>query len=672
MPTSLNIPATNTVGTSSDVSVLDPSRTIVFTGTLGAGESIVVEGTADPAGTNGWNAVAVFNAGSATRIPVTTVSKFLRVRRYSPDQSTAVPIVTVDATALGTNVYAALSVPAGNGSGTALNVSASGTTLQWFTSGTFRDGESLVLEGSEDGTTFQAIASVTSGYPSPPSFVGRYQLLRVTRRGVGLPSTVTSFIGISTSAAGGGGTTFNVMSNAAWFIDPVNGSDTNDGLTAATAIRSLHGTGGLKQRWWQAYIMQNTVVNVLGNIPISDVGSWSFTPLAGLAPGVTFLGSLGPTTGAGGAAVDNTLYTGTVTAVAVPANAPTADNYQVTDAAIPVSYTASGLMVPGVIFRRTVVATRHWYATVDLGARTIEITNPMLNTGLQSWEVLTVGQAYSAFQMWTIPTQMWGLNAGQVLVDSLYDIGPSGEGNLLAGGTPRRRRVWLGSAVSVRRVMIEATNCMYETVGACQINGICDGVPYPVLNGGGARGPGNGLCTMFAGIVMGGSYVSSGVPFGTNDNSFLSIESQIAIHRCSVPMLQTSTGTVQWSIATAGRGLSGVGNTGKICSVQIGGRLVYTFSGAMPPFIAGVTSDATPIAIGGTNYTVAQIPTVVDTVLIGGQVFPNNPTLPVANGAQVVAIGATGPAAIVTPAAPAAWETFRNSAGVLCYRPYWI
>jgi hypothetical protein len=42
-----------------------------------------------------------------------------------------------------------------------------------------------------------------------------------------------------------------------------------------------------------------------------------------------------------------------------------------------------------------------------------------------------------------------------------------------------------------------------------------------------------------------------------------------------------------------------------------------------------------------------------------------------ANGAQAIAIGSTGPGAIVTPGAPAKWFTFRDSAGVLTYVPGW-
>ncbi|RPJ39789.1 MAG: hypothetical protein EHM35_01395, partial [Planctomycetaceae bacterium] len=197
--------------------------------------------------------------------------------------------------------------------------------------------------------------------------------------------------------------------SATWFVDPVNGSDaiTNAGTTSATALRSLNGAGGLKERWWGAEITQNTTVTILGNLSSTDTGSWSFT----IKPGaiVTFIGSLGATTGFGGAAVDNTLYTGTVTGFVGMANAPTADDIELTDSAIPVSYTASGLLASGVLFRRNSGgAVVHWYALKDLASKTIRITSPFANTGQNNYQTLTNGDGYSAYAMWQFPSQQWG------------------------------------------------------------------------------------------------------------------------------------------------------------------------------------------------------------------------------------------------------------------------
>jgi hypothetical protein len=54
-----------------------------------------------------------------------------------------------------------------------------------------------------------------------------------------------------------------------WWIDPISGSDSNDGLTQPTAIQTF---AELARRWGPGVptIPQNTTIHVLGNVPVTD------------------------------------------------------------------------------------------------------------------------------------------------------------------------------------------------------------------------------------------------------------------------------------------------------------------------------------------------------------------------------------------------------------------
>lgn len=442
---------------------------------------------------------------------------------------------------------------------------------------------------------------------------------------------------------------------ATWFVDPVNGSDEAAGTTSATAIRSF---AELNRRLYEAQIAQNTTINLLGNLASTDVNRWSFHVVPGIV--VTVQGSLGATTGFGGAAINNTLFSGTVTAFAAAANAPTADQITMTDAAIPVSFTASGGLAAGVLYRRNAGgAVVHWYALKDNGAKTIRITSPNGNTIASTYQTLNVGDAYAAYAMSQMPAQFWSGCPGQVLVDSIYDISTAVENT--GQQCPRRRRVWLGTQTTARGWGFGGwVNCMLEVAGSVILNGFQSlGVTTGPI-GGAWRGTGASVVNMLRDTVILGCWMSQGAQLNANDGVFVAIETQWAMYDCTIPCLVAQNAArINSNTTVAGAGMSGVGNTGKILSLNSDGSFYYGASGANPPFIAGVTTDANPITIGATNYTVAALPAVSNTYLSASKQFPFGPTA-VANGAVAVAWN-NAPAG--SPAAPVRHVAFPDGAG---------
>lgn len=420
-----------------------------------------------------------------------------------------------------------------------------------------------------------------------------------------------------------------------WFIDPVNGSDasTNPGTSSATALQSLQ---ELKRRWWGAEISTTTTVTILGHTLPADAGSWN----TAIAPAgrVTFLGSLGPTTGFGGAAIDNTLYTGTLSAVQTTPLAPSTNDTSITDAGIPVSYTASGLLAPGIIFRRPAGAgpSVEWLGAKDKGAKTLRISPPLLNTTALLTN-LAPGDAYSAFQMWKIFDQDFGAFASRVRFDSLDDEGTASE---QAGNQGvQRRRVWIGVRTTVAIPVSGAINCAFAS-GAADLIATTNEITG--IQGGLFLGNGAGFYQLFGMFSMSQPWVQQGAALGMNDGGFASIEWQGGAFDCTGPCFQV---TAQAKIAlelnpgAAGGGISGAGNSSKLVQVLEGGEFYWTgFNQAAPPFAAGSTSDSAPIQIGGTSYTIAALPTVGRTSLSGKTTFPtpNFEFAPLRNGASAM------------------------------------
>jgi hypothetical protein len=421
-----------------------------------------------------------------------------------------------------------------------------------------------------------------------------------------------------------------------WFVDPVNGSDvaSNPGTSSATALKTLQ---ELARRWWNATISTNTTVTILGNVPSSDLASWNFTIVPNV--NVVFRGSLGPTTGFGGATINNTLYIGSVTAFTGASSTPAADDIEMTDSAIPTSFTASGLLANGVIFRRLVPSELEWYALKDLGGKTIRMTSPMLNSSPATFQSMTVGNAYSAYAMWTFPGQTFNVaEPSDVTLDSLTETGS------IDSRAVGRSRVWHQPFTAQMGVV--TTNSLLQGSKSFTSPDI-----ESYLIGGGARGSGSDQITLFnAWLGFVGPFVSQGVELQTDDSARISVECQIAVHDTTIPAISAFANGVVYFNGTSS-GMSGKGNTSKLVSVTLASRFTYGFSAAHPPFAAGSSSDGSPIQIGAASYAVSALPTSTTDVA-----FPSETNFP----SSIYETG--GPTRLVFDAVPASTLLYRNGA----------
>lgn len=415
-----------------------------------------------------------------------------------------------------------------------------------------------------------------------------------------------------------------------WVLDPIAGNDENVGSTNATALKTLT---ELARRWWGAQISSNIVWTILDNIPLTDTPFWNFqvvTPSSGNITH-TITGVLGPTTGADGRIIDNTIYSGTVTGFVAAADGPNADDIQLTDSGVAGgSFTAAGLMGSGVLLQTTSGTTKYFYLLKDLGSSTARISAPQPLSANSTWSqcTLTVSQTYKAYQLKTMPMQNWGIsNQGRQIhfaQQFLYDNSADLTDDIALGFAVRRVLMWLGP--KSRYQIYNDFNTMHEV--GIQTVLVPAGKTPTQMTGGAWRSSTAGAEIVLFGIFGHGTpVVMQGVGFQTNDASYYTIEGPLAIHDTTPPaghgaLFATSHSQIQFNNAVAGAGLSGKGNTGKLVVVNQASGLSYGFNSASPPFNAGSSSDPAPIQVDGTSYAVSALPTSNPTTLQSGTKFP--------------------------------------------------
>lgn len=408
-----------------------------------------------------------------------------------------------------------------------------------------------------------------------------------------------------------------------WFIDPVSGSDapTNPGTTNATALLTLQ---ELKRRWWGAEISSNTTVTILGNLPNTDVGAWYFT--VAQSARVTFIGSLGVTTGFGSRAIDNTVFSGSVTGFVAATDAPSATDSQLTDTSVPVSFTASGMLALGVLFKRTSSTALYWYAAKDLGSQTIRVSPPMLNAAVQLSSALTPGDTYAAYSTWTIYSQDFGAASARVRLDSLYEKAPLAD---TLGTTGDLFRCW--ADLGIRAWQGQVINCAWN-VGAgvgnlAALAPVDAGTGFCALNGGMMLGSGAGIIVIQGRLEFGGALISQGVQI-LLDEGFATIPGgSLGIYDCTIDcFLLQGPAVLNFAQINAGNGLVGKGNTAKLLTMTGPSSCYYGLNSAAPPFFAGSTSDAAPIQYGGVAYPVSAL-LPAETILSAASYFPDSDSI---------------------------------------------
>lgn len=193
-------PAGNGTGASVDTSALGATKTITITSSGGVYEPLTNVELSNDGGVS-WSVIASFNGAGAVTLDIAAGKMRMSVSRFIDG---TIPSVEIGAES-STVTLNTLAVPAGNGVGAAMNVSATSSFKTFQVVGAF--GGVVNIEISEDGgATWGTALTFIQGGLQLQSTIITADLMRVRRVGVpvvaaGLPVVAVA----STTSSGGGG-----------------------------------------------------------------------------------------------------------------------------------------------------------------------------------------------------------------------------------------------------------------------------------------------------------------------------------------------------------------------------------------------------------------------------------------------------------------------------------
>jgi len=192
----LPVPVTDGLGAAVLVSGVEPDKIFLVEGALATG-IVVIEGSQD-----GVNFVPLFTfdfLADPKPANVKFVISHVRVRRANVISGGGPLVVTMGGENRTGNLFGNPAVPALNGIGAALDVSAHGPDKTIIVAGVF-SGE-IVVEGSMDGTNYTPVVFTTGPVAAPVT--GAYQNLRVKRRIVDETAPGTPIVSVGSSSITG-------------------------------------------------------------------------------------------------------------------------------------------------------------------------------------------------------------------------------------------------------------------------------------------------------------------------------------------------------------------------------------------------------------------------------------------------------------------------------------
>ncbi len=370
-------------------------------------------------------------------------------------------------------------------------------------------------------------------------------------------------------------------SQTAWFIDPQNSSglasDANSGLTNTTPLRTWT---EMARRWNGAVLFNPSgyTITLMSDGNASDAVSMNVQ--IGNNSGVLLVG------------VPTVIYTGTVTAYTAAGSGPATDDYELNDASIPSSFTASGLLADGLIAQQTTTANRWFFVVKDRGSKTARITIPA--NAASGAGALTNGATYVVERL----PKLYGLQWQNMssLSTTVTRLGYS----LIWDDSPdpgwqqaTYSRCWRGTATD--------TDMSFSFSNSAIATGITanfrEGRAQANFQLGLSR---TQMFIEYGELIMAGTvFQGSGIELARG--SVLTLPSRISVYDASAVAIASDTGAR--AIFTGSGNLSGSGNSGNLLSVASGAWDIYDNT----PVAAGSTSS-TQISVNGTGYTVAALP----------------------------------------------------------------
>lgn len=200
------------------------------------------------------------------------------------------------------------------------------------------------------------------------------------------------------------GPIINANSITAYCVNTANAGTPGSDVNTGDCTHPLATLTELANRLAYARIETPITITYTGNAVAADKPHWTFSTNTAITFGVT---GVIPVQIIG---VPTVLYTGTATTVVTITAGATATDNELTDTAVPTSYTAAGLMAGGVLFKRTNSTPLYWYAAKDLGSQTIRISQPTNPTTVTDG-ALSTSDAYTASALPTVNQMTFaGLN----------------------------------------------------------------------------------------------------------------------------------------------------------------------------------------------------------------------------------------------------------------------
>lgn len=243
---SLDVPNGPGSGAPSDVSDMAPGLSLIVTGPASSTGEIVIEVSQDGASFAAFTAIFPISDPPAAQLGV--VAKFVRVTRFS---GSGPALVAIGAPKTTSNLFGTLTLAP-------LDTSEMGPKKTIVLSGDHK--LPIVIEGSADGSNYDAVASFTTKGSDVITVEGTWATMRIRRDDIPAGVTVTIGAGFPASAGSGGGSGFK-------YLLRVVGGQNGAGSTVCEGARV-------------GDIVQNQIIYVATNVPpIQDSVDFGTGPL---------------------------------------------------------------------------------------------------------------------------------------------------------------------------------------------------------------------------------------------------------------------------------------------------------------------------------------------------------------------------------------------------------
>jgi hypothetical protein len=452
------------------------------------------------------------------------------------------------------------------------------------------------------------------------------------------------------------------QARTAWWVDPQNiaASDENDGGSAGAPLKTY---AELSRRLYAALLPGSATVHCISDAIAGDVAFFTCRSNAGR---LTFSSTV--------IASGTPLYTGTVTSFTPQATGMAADDSELADTGIPVSYTASGLLANNLIFVRTNGTPAYFWGAKDLGTKTLRTSVPT-NANGSAITNPTAGDTYSVFQLPQLPAINFFKNAfargvAFTEVAMLISAGQQFDQWALCA------RVFhnVGGLVPTWNGYQNFNNCAWD-YGATA-NQLADFTPgtavsNPAMMWGMHRTTsGNGQVFQTYGSMILEAVTFQGCGWITTGGGFSLVQGRLSVYDTNgtwacLEADYWSTILFATNVVFGTAGVAGKGNTGLLLEALNWSNMAYIGAGNVPA-AAGATTNPTPCRAGATSVSVANLPILKGLADVG--IFPSDVAGQFAQQPTVIASGAGVLAVTNAPAgatAYARWLTFPDGLGGL-------